>query len=64
MKPIFFIGGIYMEKTVAVVLAAGEGKRMKSNYSKVVHKVCGKPIIERVTESVKKANIEKCILVV
>ncbi|MBQ7668033.1 MAG: bifunctional UDP-N-acetylglucosamine diphosphorylase/glucosamine-1-phosphate N-acetyltransferase GlmU [Clostridia bacterium] len=53
-----------MEKTVAVVLAAGEGKRMKSNYSKVVHKVCGKPIIERVTESVKKANIEKCILVV
>ena len=42
--------------TVAVILAAGEGKRMKSEYSKVIHKVGGKPIIERVYNSVKKVK--------
>lgn len=50
--------------TVAVILAAGEGKRMKSQYSKVIHKVGGKPIIERVCNSVKKADIDKCVVVV
>lgn len=29
-----------------VILAAGEGKRMKSKHSKVLHKVCGLPLIE------------------
>jgi len=53
-----------MVNTAAIILAAGEGKRMKSEYSKVIHKVGGKPIIERVCNSVNKAGIEKCILVV
>lgn len=53
-----------MINTVAIILAAGEGKRMKSEYSKVIHKVGGKPIIERVYNSVKKSDIDKCILVV
>jgi len=50
--------------TVAIILAAGEGKRMKSEYSKVIHKVGGKPIVERVCNSVKNAGIDKCVLVV
>jgi bifunctional UDP-N-acetylglucosamine pyrophosphorylase/glucosamine-1-phosphate N-acetyltransferase len=53
-----------MNNITAVILAAGEGKRMKSNYSKVIHKVAGKPIIKKVCETVKNAVIEKCILVV
>lgn len=53
-----------MNNITAVILAAGEGKRMKSNYSKVIHKVAGKPIIKRVCETVKNADIEKCVLVV
>ena len=53
-----------MNNITAVILAAGEGKRMKSNYSKVIHKVAGKPIIKRVCEAVKNAGIEKCVLVV
>ena len=53
-----------MSNITAVILAAGEGKRMKSNYSKVIHKVAGKPIIKRVCETVKNAGIEKCVLVV
>lgn len=53
-----------MNNITAVILAAGEGKRMKSEYSKVIHKVAGKPIIRRVCDTVKKADIEKCVLVV
>lgn len=34
-----------------VILAAGQGKRMHSAYSKVLHKVGGKPMLERVVET-------------
>ena len=36
-----------MEKYV-VVLAAGKGTRMKSKLYKVLHKVCGKTMVEHV----------------
>lgn len=49
---------------VAIVLAAGEGKRMKSDLSKVVHKVSGLPIIKRVCNAVKDAGIDRCLVVV
>ena len=41
-----------MVKTCAVILAAGEGKRMKSDYSKVLSKVLFKPMIDWVAEAV------------
>jgi bifunctional UDP-N-acetylglucosamine pyrophosphorylase/glucosamine-1-phosphate N-acetyltransferase len=53
-----------MGEIVAVVLAAGEGKRMKSKNSKVVHKVCGKPLIKWVYEAVKKSGIDSSVFVV
>jgi len=53
-----------MENTIAVILAAGEGKRMKSSHSKVVHKVLGKSVIRRVYNAVKTAGIEECVIVV
>ncbi len=53
-----------MEYIIAVILAAGEGKRMKSKNSKVVHKVCGKPLIKWVYEAVKKSGIDDCVFVV
>jgi bifunctional UDP-N-acetylglucosamine pyrophosphorylase / glucosamine-1-phosphate N-acetyltransferase len=34
-----------MEKLTAVVLAAGEGKRMRSRQPKVLHPLCGRPLI-------------------
>ncbi len=49
---------------VAVILAAGKGKRMKSNLPKVLHKLCGKPMVEYVTATAKKAGVERVILVV
>lgn len=53
-----------MENTIAVILAAGEGKRMKSSHSKVVHKVLGKTVIRRVYNAVKSAGIDECVIVV
>src|SRR2546427_6172987 len=34
-----------MDKLTAVVLAAGEGKRMRSRQPKVLHPLCGRPLI-------------------
>lgn len=49
---------------VAVILAAGKGTRMKSNKSKLVHKIYGKELVKRVVETAKKSDIEDVIAVV
>lgn len=49
---------------VAVVLAAGKGTRMKSNKSKLVHKIYGKELVKRVVETANKADIGEVITVV
>lgn len=49
---------------VALILAAGKGKRMKSNLPKVLHKLAGKPMVEYVVETAKKVGVERIILVV
>lgn len=48
----------------AVILAAGKGTRMKSRLPKVLHKVCGKPMILHVISAVEGAGSQKVILVV
>ena len=48
----------------AVILAAGEGKRMKSEIPKVIHKVMGKPLVKWVMESCSEAGAEALTLVV
>ncbi|MBP2033943.1 bifunctional UDP-N-acetylglucosamine pyrophosphorylase/glucosamine-1-phosphate N-acetyltransferase [Clostridium algifaecis] len=48
----------------AIILAAGEGKRMKSATPKVLHKVCGKEMVNIVIDVVKKAQIDDINLVV
>ena len=54
-----------MEQDIAaVILAAGKGTRMKSNKSKLVHKIYGKELVKRVVETAKKAEIEDVIAVV
>lgn len=47
----------------ALILAAGEGKRMKSKKSKLVHKICGKPMIEWVYDAVEGAGIVDKVVV-
>ena len=42
-----------MTNTYAVVLAAGQGTRMKSDLYKVLHPVCGKPMVEHVIDHIR-----------
>ncbi len=49
---------------MAIILAAGEGSRMRSKKSKVLHKLCGKTILSYVVDESKAANLEKNIVVV
>ncbi len=53
-----------MTEFSALILAAGEGKRMKSEKSKVVHKVCGKEMVNRVLDSALFAGAVKAQIVV
>lgn len=48
----------------AIILAAGEGKRMKSSTPKVLHEVCGREMVNIVIDVVKKAQIEDIDLVI
>ena len=49
---------------ISIILAAGEGTRMKSKTPKVLHKVCGKPILEYVVDASRGAGIDKNIVIV
>lgn len=53
-----------MENFTAVILAAGEGTRMKSDTPKVMHKVCGVPMLEHVIRASRDAGASKIVVVV
>jgi bifunctional UDP-N-acetylglucosamine pyrophosphorylase/glucosamine-1-phosphate N-acetyltransferase len=42
----------------ALILAAGQGKRIKSDLPKVLHKVCGKEMLKHVIDSIRNSGIE------
>ena len=52
------------ERTVAVVLAAGKGTRMKSELPKVLIPVGGRPMIEYVLDALTAAGINDVLVVV
>ncbi|MDO7788069.1 bifunctional UDP-N-acetylglucosamine diphosphorylase/glucosamine-1-phosphate N-acetyltransferase GlmU [Desulforamulus aquiferis] len=47
----------------AVVLAAGKGTRMKSDLPKVLHQICGKPMLGHVMDTVANAGVTKAVVV-
>ena len=51
-----------MTELWALVLAAGEGKRMHSSLPKVIHPLCGRPMLNYILESV--AELTEQILIV
>lgn len=53
-----------MEEVLSITLAAGDGKRMNSNKSKMVHEIYGKSLVQRAVENVKKAGITDNIVIV
>lgn len=53
-----------IKPVAAVILAAGKGTRMRSHLPKVLHKVCGRPLLTYVLEAVKKAGVKRVVVVV
>ncbi|WP_274648406.1 bifunctional UDP-N-acetylglucosamine diphosphorylase/glucosamine-1-phosphate N-acetyltransferase GlmU [Paenibacillus humicola] len=49
---------------MAIILAAGQGKRMKSKLYKVLHPVCGRPMVGHVLQTVKEADCRRTVVVV
>lgn len=50
-------------KFVAVVLAAGLGKRMKSSLPKVLHNLHGAPLLEHVVNALRRLEPERIVIV-
>ncbi|MFL6518541.1 MAG: bifunctional UDP-N-acetylglucosamine diphosphorylase/glucosamine-1-phosphate N-acetyltransferase GlmU [Bacillus sp. (in: firmicutes)] len=53
-----------MHNRYAVILAAGQGTRMKSKLYKVLHPVCGKPMVQHVVDQVMKLNIQEVVTII
>lgn len=51
-------------KITAVLLAAGQGTRMKSSLPKVLHPVAGKPMIWHALKAIQQSTTEKPVVVV
>ena len=48
----------------ALILAAGQGTRIKSDLPKVLHKVCGKEMVNHVIDTLRKAEINDINLII
>jgi bifunctional UDP-N-acetylglucosamine pyrophosphorylase/glucosamine-1-phosphate N-acetyltransferase len=51
-------------RVFGIVLAAGQGKRMKSDLYKVLHPVCGKPMVGHVVDSLGETDVQRIVVVV
>ena len=51
-------------QAAAIVLAAGKGTRMRSDLPKVLHRVCGLPMVEHVVRSLRGAGVDRVVVVV
>ena len=51
-------------KTAAVILAAGQGVRMKSDRAKVLHEVCGKTLLAHVLDAARTLKPDLLVVVV
>ncbi|NOG30248.1 bifunctional UDP-N-acetylglucosamine diphosphorylase/glucosamine-1-phosphate N-acetyltransferase GlmU [Lysinibacillus fusiformis] len=53
-----------MSNIFAVILAAGQGTRMKSKLYKVLHPVCGKPMVQHVVDHIQTLDVNRIVTVV
>jgi bifunctional UDP-N-acetylglucosamine pyrophosphorylase/glucosamine-1-phosphate N-acetyltransferase len=53
-----------MRELAVVILAAGQGKRMKSNLPKVLHPLGGRPMVQHVLDTASALNPSRLIVVV
>ncbi len=52
------------ESFTVLIMAAGHGTRMHSQLPKVLHRVCGKPMVEWVADAARDAGAERVLCVV
>jgi bifunctional UDP-N-acetylglucosamine pyrophosphorylase / glucosamine-1-phosphate N-acetyltransferase len=52
------------ESFTVLIMAAGQGTRMRSRTPKALHRVCGKPMIEWVIEAARGAGADRVVCVV
>jgi bifunctional UDP-N-acetylglucosamine pyrophosphorylase / glucosamine-1-phosphate N-acetyltransferase len=53
-----------MSEPLAIILAAGKGKRMASDLPKVLVSVCGRPMVRFVVDAVRAAGINRMVMVI
>ena len=53
-----------MSETAAIILAAGKSTRMKSEVPKVLHPVCGRPMVGHVISACRLAGVDRMLVVV
>lgn len=53
-----------MKKSAAVILAAGKSTRMKSDLPKVLHEICGAPMLAFVIDACVEAGVDRVFVVV
>lgn len=51
-------------QSMAVVLAAGQGTRMKSDLPKVLQQACGRPLVDYVVDALESAGVSRIVAVV
>ena len=52
------------EPFTVLIMAAGQGTRMRSELPKVLHRVCGKPMLEWVVDAGREAGADRIVCVV
>src|SRR5512147_1411648 len=53
-----------MKPTAAIILAAGRSTRMVTDLPKVLHEVCGRPMMAYVVDACRQAGVERMAVVV
>jgi len=51
-------------KITAILLAAGQGTRMKSSLPKMLHPICGRPMVFHALRAVRSAGSEKPVVII
>ncbi|MBU8932806.1 MAG: NTP transferase domain-containing protein [candidate division Zixibacteria bacterium] len=52
------------DKKAAIILAAGQGKRMKSDLPKVLHKIDGRPMITILMDTLTSMDFDRIVIVI
>ncbi|HUT57970.1 MAG TPA: NTP transferase domain-containing protein, partial [Phycisphaerae bacterium] len=53
-----------MSEVSAIILAAGKGTRMNSDAPKVLHEVCGRPMLAWVIDACRAIEVDRILVVV